>query len=217
MVTRVYGMKFGTFVASALLSGSVLVAASATANAAPIFDFSYSFYSGLPGQSLIPTGDTITGSFSGTLSGSNVINISNVSARFDGKSLTGPLEVYSYTPTSPNCSASSCYTLGGAVASFNGLNNNFLFIDSPPDASNHLTSFTNYFYVIQPWGNPGPGSPTIAVQYDDPTNLVENYNGDYFSSSFVLSAVPEPITLSLFGAGLAGAAAMRRRKKAKLA
>jgi hypothetical protein len=29
--------------------------------------------------------------------------------------------------------------------------------------------------------------------------------------------VPEPLTLSLFGAGLAGAAAMRRRKKAKQA
>jgi hypothetical protein len=37
--------------------------------------------------------------------------------------------------------------------------------------------------------------------------LVDNIN---FGPS---SAVPEPITLSLFGAGLAGAAAMRRRKK----
>jgi hypothetical protein len=31
------------------------------------------------------------------------------------------------------------------------------------------------------------------------------------------AAVPEPFTLSLFGAGLAGAAAMRRRKKAQKA
>ena len=35
----------------------------------------------------------------------------------------------------------------------------------------------------------------------------------FFGPNFSASAVPEPITLSLFGAGLAGAAAMRRRKK----
>jgi hypothetical protein len=29
------------------------------------------------------------------------------------------------------------------------------------------------------------------------------------------TSVPEPATLALFGAGIAGAAAMRRRKKAK--
>lgn len=33
--------------------------------------------------------------------------------------------------------------------------------------------------------------------------------------SFSLSEVPEPLTLSLFGAGLAGAAALRRRKRAQ--
>jgi len=33
-------------------------------------------------------------------------------------------------------------------------------------------------------------------------------------SDVTISAVPEPLTLSIFGAGLAGAAAMRRRKKA---
>ena len=32
-------------------------------------------------------------------------------------------------------------------------------------------------------------------------------------SSFTITSVPEPVTLSLFGAGLAGAAALRRRKK----
>lgn len=35
--------------------------------------------------------------------------------------------------------------------------------------------------------------------------------------SFDLTSVPEPITVSLFGAGLAGAAALRRRRKAKKA
>ena len=32
--------------------------------------------------------------------------------------------------------------------------------------------------------------------------------------ALIIQEVPEPITLTLFGAGLAGAAALRRRKKA---
>jgi hypothetical protein len=196
------------------IAASVAIAEPAAAD--QMYDFTYSFYNDI-NNTLVATGDSITGSFTGTQSGSDVTNIANVAASFDGTPLTGPLEAYSYTPTAPNCGAASCYSLGGAVASFNGLDNNFLFINSPPSGSDNLTTYTNYFYVIQPWTNPGPGSATIAVQFQNPSGTVENYNGDYVPSSFQLTAVPEPLTLSLFGAGLAGAAAMRRRKKAKQA
>ncbi len=47
---------------------------------------------------------------------------------------------------------------------------------------------------------------------DDPTVV---YDYDNFSVTVHTASVPEPFTLSLFGAGLAGAAALRRRKKAK--
>ena len=47
------------------------------------------------------------------------------------------------------------------------------------------------------WGTNGPGQPLGAF--------------DIIGSA--ANGVPEPITISLFGAGLAGAAAMRRRKK----
>ena len=40
---------------------------------------------------------------------------------------------------------------------------------------------------------------------------------EFDNVSFTPAQVPEPLTLSLFGAGLAGAAALRRRKKAKKA
>jgi hypothetical protein len=61
--------------------------------------------------------------------------------------------------------------------------------------------------------------------FSDPFDIVTNAEGSDAVTGFVqalefrpqtpTSAVPEPFTLSLFGAGLAGAAASRRRKKAK--
>jgi hypothetical protein len=60
-------------------------------------------------------------------------------------------------------------------------------------------------------------STTLDFVNEDPGN--DNSNGldnvVLLDQGPVTSAVPEPFTLSLFGAGLAGAAALRRRKKAK--
>jgi hypothetical protein len=204
-------MKLHNLFRSVGLALLVATSLGSRADAATLFDFSYSFHNDTGAL----TGDTITGSFLGTPSGNDVTDISNVTASFDGTALTGPLNVYSYTPAYPNCQTANCYTLGGATASFNGLDNNFVFIDSLPDASNHITTFTNYFYIVQPWSNPGPGSLTIATQFSSPTALVENYNGDYFASSFTLSAVPEPTTWALFilGFGAIGFALRQARSK----
>jgi hypothetical protein len=211
-------MNFKAVATSALLGFSMVLGASSYANAATQFDFSYAFVN----DSGVSTGDSISGSFFGTLVGQDVTNISNVTASFfDGTTTTplaGPLEVYSYTPTSANCGTPACFTLdGNAVASFDPTHNDFVFIDSPPDGSNHLTSYTNYFYIIQPWANGGPGSTSIATQYRSfPTNtLVENYNGDYIAANWSLTAVPEPATWAMMLIGFGAVGFMLRGSRQK--
>jgi hypothetical protein len=64
-------------------------------------------------------------------------------------------------------------------------------------------------------------NPTLGITGNNLTPFVGTMSGDYSTDSGIISrclpgvlcGVPEPITLSLFGAGLAGAAALRRRRK----
>lgn len=58
------------------------------------------------------------------------------------------------------------------------------------------------------------GNNTLTFQGTDLSPLAVNTNGDEtaFIDAVSVNAVPEPFTLSLFGAGLAGAATFRRRK-----
>jgi hypothetical protein len=64
------------------------------------------------------------------------------------------------------------------------------------------------FYYLNNDGVDPLTSPTAWTSYDTDTP-------DYMYYSATFAAVPEPITISLFGAGLAGVAAVRRRKKSK--
>jgi hypothetical protein len=51
----------------------------------------------------------------------------------------------------------------------------------------------------------GGGNPALATPFGFPST--------FGAGTFAVADVPEPITLSLFGAGLVGAAGLRRRKK----
>jgi hypothetical protein len=162
---------------------AVLAASGSYANAGT-YDFSYTF----------DTSDQITGSFTGTGPVSDVTGISDITASFDGTPL-GTLYPFSYTAPGTDCP--TCFAAGGAVASSNALNNNFLFGNSPV-----LGSVTTYFYMI-PWPN-GSGNPEATQYYSPGTGYVDYYNGQLIPANWSLTAVPLPSTWLMLLSGFIG-------------
>ena len=130
-----WGMR--DFRAGLIAAAALLVASSMNANANS-YDFSYTFFDNgaVGGCGPACNGYKVEGSFTGTPSGPNdVISISNVSAELLNASNTavipslGTLSVWSYLGPANQGNAAN-FQLGGAVASFNGLDNNFLFANS---------------------------------------------------------------------------------------
>jgi hypothetical protein len=190
----------GLIVAAALLAASSI---NAKANS---YDFSYTFSdNGAAGGCTSRDGYVIQGSFLGTPSGSNdVIDISDVNAELLNAShlvlisSLGTISVYSYIGP-PNQGGPSNYRLGGAIASFDGLDNNFVFGNNAD-----ITKLTSYFYIIQKWFNSGPGSTSIATQFASPSIGIDAYNGQYFSTSWSLTQTPLPSTWTMLIAGFVG-------------
>lgn len=139
---------------------------------ASTFKFSYVFN----------TGQVVTGSFSGDLSGDLVSNLSNISVSIDGLSLVG-LTAYSYTAPGSHCV--TCYSASGAVASFDPLKNNFVFSNANLATG---VGVTNYFYIM-PWPN-GAGNP-VATQALLHGTYINYYNGQFIPQNWHLAAVPE--------------------------
>jgi hypothetical protein len=150
------------------LSAALLVSTAAVLNLgsarATTYDFSYQFN----------TGDVISGSFTGDLSGGSITDLSNIKAELDGVPLEGSGSLFAYS-----WSASAGNWIGsGAVASFSPYGNNFAFTDaSAVLTDNKLTAGTaNYFYII-----PYPsGTSSNATQYYSPSvGFIDYYNGAY--------------------------------------
>jgi hypothetical protein len=185
-------MKIRTYAIAALLAALCTAPASAHVITA----------SGFPTFALSPSADTLT---------------------LDGSSQTGIFGAFNlqngtyFVGDSGNLMESEFFTIPQTIT-IDGVTQtvslnveNDVFNPSSRNTDNLIISGTSIFF--------GGAANTLLT--------IDGFNSDDFgvggSQDFTLTAsltdrspVPEPVTLSLFGAGLAGAAALRRRKKAKV-
>jgi len=127
-----------------LIQAAALLAACSGAAHASTFDFSYTFTSG----------QTVSGSLDGTLSGNLVTDISDVSLTFDGQAFNGPLFIGSFDTTSGGVN----YAANSAVVSTNAALNDFVIADNTDPLLNNVT---NYFYYVN-----GTTTPTGAGNHE---------------------------------------------------
>ena len=173
-----------------LLAGILLLGFALSANGAT-FNFSYDFWNG----------SAVTGTFDGTRNNNLVEGLSNISMYFDGVAFDGPLFAQGWN--------GSDWVAGTAVASFDGLANDFLFIDSnyPTDTLN----WTNHFFM----------QSTDVIDYAAywlDRSQVSTYNSEFTTaarwslSEEPAASVPEASSLYFLAFGLLGLFGAARRK-----
>jgi hypothetical protein len=207
------GLEMSVFrlMAKALGALAIIAGSNGIANAT-VYDFSYKFFDNGQAQPLNSTagnGSVVSGSFSGTGLITDITNITNITMSLNSIAMTGPFYEWSYNPPPNSPGFPGNFTPGTATVSSDPTKNNFLFTQA--QTKSDLPG--NYFYIIQPWSNGGPGDGNIATQLSNNGVGIDAYNGQYITGNWVLTAVPEPSTWAMMILGFAGIGFMAYRRR----
>ena len=165
--------------------------------AAPVFATTYNYsYTFTP---VLGT-NWVSGSFDGTANGDLITDLSNITAVLNG---FAPFNGSGSLWGSHYDAGTGGWVSGGAVASFDGLQNNFLFIDSNFPL---VPNYSNYYYSVYSLYHINDLFFESGYVYDLPLT-----SGIW--SVTAANPIPEPSSMALLGASLIGLGVNRRRGK----
>jgi hypothetical protein len=172
---------------------------------ATMYDFSYIFSGENIGSGIVE------GSFSGFADGNLITNLSDISVSFNGNPFVGSGELFDFHY---KIVINYYGILSGSVVSFDGTQNNFIFMDVNYTLGNQRD--TNYFRSFNNEIDVRMFSPSFSYALDNNktwSNRTYNKNGSWTVTERT-SFVPEPESLALFLLGLPMVAWVKRRKSA---